>query len=594
MASFQGILSEPVVALTSSYLTPWRRQLALLGFMLVGGIALQLINPQIVRIFIDATQAAESTTIFWAALLFIGLSLFQRVLMIASVYLSERIGWETTNALRIDLTRHCLGLDMGFHKRITPGQMIERIDGDVSMLTNLFSQLGLRVMSNTVLIIGILLLLFREDWRVGLGLTFYTLITFALLLLVQRVAVGRWMAVRSVSAAQSGFIEERLAAAEDLRAAGAEAHTLHQLGRLSQELLSSSQRAELASNLSSAITNVLFVIGYAIGLAIGVGLYQAGQVSIGSAFLIVYYIGMIAGPLEVIRDQAEDLQQAGASVARIASLLVSQSRIQEQANVQLPDAALEIALEQVTFGYNDQGIDAHDSSEDQITLKDISLHIPAAQVLGLLGRTGSGKTTLSRLLLRLYDPDAGSIRIGGCELRQIAIAELRARVGMVTQDVQLFQATVRDNLSLFDPCIGEEQIQTALRQLGLSEWAAALPQGLETHIGSDGIGLSAGEAQLLAFARVLLRNPGLIILDEASSRLDPATERLLDRALDQLLQGRTAVIIAHRLATVLRADRIVILERGQIVEQGERVLLANDPGSRFSHLLRVGAGEELA
>lgn len=565
----------------------------MLGLLLIGGIALQLINPQIVRTFIDATQAAEMQTIFWAALLFVGLSFLQRTLMIASVYFSERIGWETTNALRVDLTRHCLSLDMGFHKAIRPGELIERIDGDVSMLTNLFSQLGLRVLSNLILVLGILVLLFREDWRVGLGLTLYTILTFAVLMTIQRVAVGRWLAVRTISTAQSGFIEERLSATEDLRAAGAEQHSLNQLHYLSQQLLTRSQQAELASNLSFVITNVLFVVGYALGLAIGVGLYQSGQVSIGSAFLIVYYIGMISGPLEVIRDQAEDLQQAGASVARVASLLATQPLVREHSSRPLPERALAISLEHVSFGYKDTN-EQVSSEEPQNTLHDISLHVPAGQILGLLGRTGSGKTTLSRLLLRLYDVDTGSIQIGGCELRELALADLRARVGMVTQDVQLFQTSVRDNLSLFSPAIGDENIQHALTQLGLWDWAAGLPQGLDTQLGSDGIGLSAGEAQLLAFARVLLRNPGLIILDEASSRLDPATERLLDQALDRLLQGRTAVIIAHRLATVLRADQIVILEQGRIIEQGQRAQLANDASSRFAYLLRVGAGEELS
>lgn len=594
---------RPIISLTGHYLAPYTRQVILLSLMLGIGIVLQLVNPQIIRSFIDATQAREQSSILNAALLFIGMSLLQRTLMIASVYLSERIGWQTTNALRVDLTRHCLSLDMGFHKRITPGELIERIDGDVSMLTNLFSQLGLRVLSNLVLIIGILVLLFREDWRVGTGLTLYTIITFVILLAVQRIAVGRWMAVRADSAAQSGFIEERLAGTEDIRAAGAETHTLKQLTQISNRLLHSSQRAEIATNLSFVITNVLFVIGYALGLGIGVGLYQAGEVSIGSAFLIVYYIGMISGPLEVIRDQTDDLQQAGASVTRIATLLASRALVQEQARASLPQGALDISLEQVSFRYNDLDLNQAPSApgneqrevavEQPTTLDKVSFRLGAGQVLGLLGRTGSGKTTISRLLLRLYDPDAGSIQIGGVELRDLSFAELRAHVGMVTQDVQLFQASVRDNLSLFNPAIDDTQIQHALQELGLWQWASGLPQGLETRLGSDGIGLSAGDAQLLAFARLLLRNPGLIILDEASSRLDPATERLLDRALDRLLQGRTAVIIAHRLATVMRADQIVILEQGQVVEQGARTSLANDAGSRFARLLRVGAGEEL-
>jgi len=216
------------------------------------------------------------------------------------------------------------------------------------------------------------------------------------------------------------------------------------------------------------------------------------------------------------------------------------------------------------------------------------------RVLGLLGRTGSGKTTLTRLLFRLYDLSGGAIRLGGVDLRAARLSELRQRVGIVTQDVQLFQASIRDNLTLFDRTISDERILTMLEQLELVDWLAGLKHGLATELGPGGGGLSAGEAQLLAFARVFLQYPGLVILDEASSRLDPATERLIERAVDRLLEGRTGIIIAHRLATVQRADEIMILDRGRVVEHGPRELLANAPGSRFATLLRAGMEELLA
>jgi ABC-type multidrug transport system fused ATPase/permease subunit len=231
-------------------------------------------------------------------------------------------------------------------------------------------------------------------------------------------------------------------------------------------------------------------------------------------------------------------------------------------------------------------------------LHDISFQLEPGQVLGLLGRTGSGKTTLMRLLFRLYDPDQGAIRLGGVDIRAARLAELRGRIGMVTQDVQLFHASVRNNLTFFDTSIADEHILRALDELGLTDWYAALPDGLDTLLAAGGSGLSAGEAQILAFTRVFLHNPGLIILDEASSRLDPATERLVERAVGRLLhpQGsrRSGIIIAHRLATVQRADAILILEDGRILEYGAREQLMNDPTSRFAQLLRTGMEEVLA
>jgi ATP-binding cassette subfamily B protein len=228
-----------------------------------------------------------------------------------------------------------------------------------------------------------------------------------------------------------------------------------------------------------------------------------------------------------------------------------------------------------------------------LVLHDVSFHLAPGRVLGLLGRTGSGKTTLTRLLFRLYDPVAGTIRLGDTDIRDLAFADLRARVAVVTQDVQLFQASIRDNLTFFSPRIGDDQLETALRDLGLWEWVLARG-GLDAVLSSGGQGLSAGEAQLLAFARVFLKNPGLVILDEASSRLDPATERLLERAMRRLLQGRSAIIVAHRLGTVQRADEILILDGGHIAEQGPREQLAADSGSTFYRLLRTGMEEALA
>jgi ATP-binding cassette subfamily B protein len=212
----------------------------------------------------------------------------------------------------------------------------------------------------------------------------------------------------------------------------------------------------------------------------------------------------------------------------------------------------------------------------------------------MLGRTGSGKTTLTRLLFRLYDPNAGALRLGDVDIRDVSLQNLRGRVGMVTQDVQLFQASVRDNLTLFSPRIPDQAILSVLREIGLWDWFQSLPDGLDTQLGAGGSGLSAGQAQLLAFTRVFLKDPGLVILDEASSRLDPATERLLERAIDRLFQNRTGIVIAHRLGTVQRADNILILDNGRIAEYGPRAALAADPESRFAHLLRAGLEEVLA
>jgi ABC-type multidrug transport system fused ATPase/permease subunit len=213
-------------------------------------------------------------------------------------------------------------------------------------------------------------------------------------------------------------------------------------------------------------------------------------------------------------------------------------------------------------------------------------------VLGIVGRTGSGKTTLTRLIPRIHDPDAGAVCLSGVDVRDVRLAAVRGRIGLVTQEVHLFHASVRDNVTLFDDTVPAARVTAALETLGLGAWLRALPAGLDTVILTAG--LSAGQAQALTCARVLLRDPDIVILDEASSRLDPATERLVHRALGRLLEGRTGIVVAHRLETLALADNILVLEDGRVVEHGPRLGLAADPGSRFAGLLRTAAEEVTA
>jgi ABC-type multidrug transport system fused ATPase/permease subunit len=381
---------------------------------------------------------------------------------------------------------------------------------------------------------------------------------------------------------------------------------LRQFDALLDGLMRSNRAARLISNITFLIGNGLLYVGYALSLAVGAVLYLQGEVSIGSAFLLVYYVGMLSAPLDRIRNEVQALQTAGASIARVNELFSLRPIVTEQVRASLPQGPLAVEFAGVRFGYEDEGSGANNeglmqggenepetdgpSSNGNVVLERIDFRLAAGKVLGLLGRTGSGKTTLMRLLFRLYDPTEGVIRLGGVDIRDLSLAELCSVVGIVTQEVQLFQASVRDNLTFFDSTCSDEQIWAALGELGLDSWVRSLPEGLDTTLLTGGAGLSAGEGQLLAFARVFLKNPGLVILDEASSRLDPATEQLIERALSKLLQDRTAIIIAHRLGTVQRADEILILEEGRIIEHGSRLALSADQRSRFAGLLRTGEG----
>jgi len=579
------VSSESYVKLLKDYIGPHWPRAILLTCLLLGVIGLQIGNPQILRRFIAAVAAGSGMqSLTGIALLFLAVALGAHLLTVATVYTSEDIAWRATNGLRADLTLHCLRLDMAFHNAHTPGELVERIDGDVGELSRFFSRFVVVIVINVLLFAGVLLVLFLTDWRIGLVDTGLAVAMVVIMYGFRKPLTLRWERARQASAAQTGFLEESLASTEDIRSRGAGAYMMRRFQHVSRESFHRATQAWLFFFFSAAVVWSVAEIGPDLGLAVGIRLFQLNTITLGTIYSIMYYTGMIAESVDQIASEVQNLQRANASIARIKDLFRARSSIREGRGVRLPPGALPVEFRSVSFEYVD----------GESVLKDISFRLEAGRVLGLLGRTGSGKSTLARLLFRLYDPTAGTIRLDDVDIREMRLAELRQQVGMVTQEVQLFQASLRDNLTLFNRDISDDRVLQALQELELWEWYQALPAGLETRLGSGGAGLSAGEAQLLAFARVLLKAPGLIVLDEASSRLDPLTEQRLERAVERLLRNRTGVIIAHRLATVQRADEVMILEDGSICERGPRAELAHDPNSHYSQLLQVGLEEMLA
>jgi ATP-binding cassette subfamily B protein len=280
----------------------------------------------------------------------------------------------------------------------------------------------------------------------------------------------------------------------------------------------------------------------------------------------------------------QEFQKAKSGLRRSRELLSTQSEIIDGTGLALPDGALGVRFEHVSFSYN-QGTPV---------LHDVSFGLSPGERLGIVGRTGSGKSSLSRLLLRLYNIDSGVIRVGGVDIRTLRLEALYRRVGMVTQEVQLFDGTLRDNLTLFDSGVTDEAIMETTGKLGLRKWIEGLPQGLDTHLQAGGTSLSAGEAQLFALTRVFLTKPSLVILDEPSSRLDAATEAALQEAVNQLLKQCTGIVIAHRLSTLEKVDKIMVLGDGRVLEFGSREDLARDPSSHYAALLAADRQEELA
>ncbi|MEZ4861205.1 MAG: ABC transporter ATP-binding protein [Caldilineaceae bacterium] len=592
--------------LLSTYLKPlWQLSVFLL-LLLLANAGLQLLNPQIMARFIDGVLGGSAfSELLQLALAFLVLTFVGQAITVAESYVAANIGLQATNRLRADLAMHCLQLDLSFHNQRTPGELIERIDGDVGQLNQFFARLTVDLLGNLLLMTGIFGVLLWIDWHVGAALLLYTIFTLAVIYRLRDMAVSHFRASRQNAAELYSLLEERIAGTEDVRANGGVAYVLRRFFERSRVAWRADVKAHLAGTGFYSVMVLLLTLGNILGLGLGAYFFLQHAISIGTVYLIYRYTELLRTPVEQIGRRIEELQQAGAAIMRIHDLLAIQPRLTDTGQQTLPPTALCVEFDAVSFHYADQLASPAPSATtlplatpalatQPSVLHNISFTLPAGKTLGLLGRTGSGKSTLTRLLFRFYDPVTGEVRLNDIPLAALPLTTLRARLGMVTQEVQLFHATVRDNLTLFKQGIADATILEIVHMLGLGSWYAALPAGLDSKLAPGGSGLSAGQAQLLAFVRVFLHNPGLIILDEASSRLDPATERLLEQAIDRLLAGRTAIIIAHRLATVQRADYIMILEDGQCVEFGARFALAQDPTSRFAELLRVGLEEALA
>lgn len=586
--------SQALYALLRRYFAPHWPRAALLLVLLFVGIGLQLLNPWLLGEFIDGTVAgAPLAALLRLAGLFLALALARQLASVAEAYLAADIGMRATNQLRSFLARHCLNLDMAFHNAHTPGEMIERIDGDVDKLNYLFARFVIDLLGNALLLIGVLVLVYRIHWQIGAALTAFSLVTLLLLNRLRDVGVPAFREALEANAVLYGFIEERLAGTEDIRANGGVAYVMRRLLEHSRRLFRSNLKANGVAFAAFGFTRTLFVTGTGVALGLGAVLYLQGALTIGAVYLAYRYTEILLQPIEAINRQIQDLQQAAAGMLRVQDLLKRTSLIPDSGAAPLPQpGALSVDFEQLSFGYTDE--DNSSGAPLELVLRSLSFSLPAGSVTGLLGRTGSGKTTLSRMVFRAYDPTQGAVRLGGQDLRTAPLADVRRAVGVVTQEIQIFHASLRDNLTLFDPSVPDESIEAVIRELGLGGWLDKLPQGLDTQLQPGGTGLSAGEAQLVAFVRVFLSDPQVVVLDEASSRLDPATERLLDRAISRLLAGRTGIIIAHRLGTIERVDNVMILERGEVLEFGPRQTLASDSSSHFAQLLATGLEEALA
>jgi ATP-binding cassette subfamily B protein len=565
-------------------LRPDARRWVGLGALIAGTSAGALAGPLIVREVVDRARAGTTTSeIVRLGTIFLAVAIVTQLLGVVVVNTATRAAWRITNGLRLDITRHVLGLDHEFHRRHTPGELIQRVDGDVTYVSDFLSQVVPKVVGAVLLLTGMLGVLLILDWRLGAGMVVYLIGATLLVVSMRHRAVRESSDEMGSYAKLYGGIEERLTATEDLRANGAQAHAIWRFVEDSTEALQSSVRREAAFLRMWWALQTAVTIGSVGSLALSAGLVANGTITLGTAFLLFQYVQLMTRPLEELVQQLETVQKANGAMHRVIALMARQPTVVDRGTISPPAGPLAVRASGVGFAYDTDG------GAEQSILHDIGLTIEGGRSVGVVGRTGSGKTTFSRLLLRLVEPTQGRLELGGVPVADIPMEELRRRVALVPQEVELFEGTVRDNVTLYDPAPTDAAVEDALRAVGLD---VLVEGGVHRSLGAGGAGLSAGQAQLLALARVWLRKPDLVVLDEATARVDPATEQQISAAVSQLMVGRTTFIIAHRLSTLDMVDEIVVFDHGRIVEHGGRSALVDTEDSRFRRLLELALAVE--
>jgi len=486
-------------------------------------------------------------------------------------FLVQTIGQRLTARLRVDLFRHALNLSLSFHDRTPVGKLLTRLTSDVDALAEVFGSGAIGVLADLVTLAVIASLMLSIDMRLGLLLLALQLpVAYLVINLQQRYRKANYR-VREELGQLNADLQENLQGLEVVQMFRREQLNSERFALTNAKYRRAVDGTIFYDSAISALLEWVALIAVALVLAIGGGLVGAELIGLGTLTTFILYSQRLFDPLRQMAERFTQIQGGLTAVERIGELLDQPLEIIESSQPAAPQTLAEqqgeVIFEEVSFGYRDN---------DPI-LKDLNLRIAPGEHVALVGPTGSGKTTVIRLLCRLYQPQQGRILLDGVNIQDLPIPELRRRLGVVLQDTFLFSGSVADNLRL-DSQIPRPDLERLCGDLGLEPLLERLPQGLDTPLRERGGNLSSGERQLLAVARVALRNPSVLVMDEATAFMDPATEATLQRDLGRLLDHRTAIVIAHRLATVEASDRILVLKRGVLVEQGSHLELRRQGG----------------
>jgi ATP-binding cassette subfamily B multidrug efflux pump len=575
-----NIIDFKVLSRIMKFVKPYRGKFYTLIFLTFAIGILSPLRPMLIQRTLDKDVASgDYNGMVWMMLILLGLLFVQSIAQYIHTYLSGWLGQQVIRDIRTKLYEHLINLRLRFFDKTPIGRLVTRTISDVGTLSDVFSEGLAAMVSDLLQLIFILAFMFNEDWRLALlSLATIPLLLISTYIFKEKIKVA-FNDVRNAVANLNTFVQEHITGMNVVQIFGSEKREFEKFKEINEEHKQANLRSVLYYSIYFPVAEIIAAAG--IGLLVwygskGVINYEATGITVGKLIAFIMYIQMFFRPIRMIADRYNTLQMGIVSSSRIINLLDSQEDVQSN-GTRKPETILgEVKFENVWFAYN----------EEQYVLKNINIDIQAGETVAFVGATGAGKSSIINLLSRFYEINKGSIRVDGIDIREYDMGQLRKNIGVVLQDVFLFSDSIYTNITLGNPDVTEEMVWHAADLVGARRFIERLPGQLSYNVMERGATLSVGQRQLISFIRAMVYDPKILVLDEATSSVDSETEEMIQQAIGKMMNGRTSIVIAHRLSTIQKANKIIVLDHGEIKEVGSHDDLLQQDGY-YSQLYKM-------
>lgn len=547
-----------------SFARPYRRSFYLSMFLTVLLALLSPVRPYLIQLSVDKYIASDlMSMLLTVTIIQVGLLVVETIVRFFFSYLTNWLGQSVIKDMRVAVYKKIVHLDLAFFDKTPIGTLTTRTINDIEAINDIFSEGIISIVADVLMIIAILGVMFYEDWRLTLiSLSPFPVLIFATYIFKESVNKS-FHRVRNAVSALNAFVQEHLTGMVVVQAFSAENREFGKFRNINKDHRKANIDAIFAYSVFFPIVEIILAISLGLMVWWGANKVLNFEVTQGVMIAFIMYLNMLFRPLRILADKFNTLQMGMVASERVFKVLDSDEHISDNGTHTAENMKGGITFDHVWFAYK----------EERYVLKDIDFEVKPGQTVAIVGHTGSGKTTIISILNRLYEIQKGAISIDGIPLQDYKLSALRSRIGVVLQDVFLSSGSVYENITLRNPKISREQVESAAKLIGMHDFILQLPGGYDYQVMERGSTLSLGQRQLISFIRALLYDPAILILDEATSSVDTESEMLIQHAIDKLIADRTAIVIAHRLSTISKADKIIVLDKGEIKEMGNHEAL---------------------